>query len=134
MERYRTPFGDTMSWITGEADTDDAYSIHERIAPPGARSFPHVHSQLAEAFYVVEGRFEFEISGETIEGPPGTFVRAAPGVSHAWLVVGDQPAKALVLFTPSAKRGFFEELDALVAGGAVAPEALNALSEKYGWT
>jgi quercetin dioxygenase-like cupin family protein len=132
--RYRTPFGDTMSWITGEADTSGAYSIHERIAPPGARSFPHVHSHLAEAFYIIEGSFEFNIDGEKVEGTPGTFVRAAPGIEHAWRVVADAPAKALVFFTPSAQRAYFEELDALVAAGPVAPDALAALSEKYGWT
>jgi quercetin dioxygenase-like cupin family protein len=134
MARYRTPFGDTMSWIAGEADTHGAYSIHERIAPPSARSFPHVHSRLAEAFYVIEGTFEFEIGGEKVDGEPGTFVRAAPGMRHAWRVTGDAPAKALVFFTPSATRAYFEELDALVGAGPVAPDALAALSEKYGWT
>ena len=123
-----------MSWITGEADTGGAYSIHERIAPPGTRSVPHVHNRLAEAFYVVEGQFEFEIDGEKIDDPPGNFVRAAPGVQHAWRVAGDDSAKALVFFTPSATRAYFEELDALVAAGPVAPDALTALSEKYGWT
>lgn len=135
MERYRTPFGDTMSWITGEDDTGRAYSVHERNAPPGARSTPHRHSRLTEAFYVLEGAFEFTIGGERIEGQAGTFVQAAPGVEHAWRVVGAAPAKALVLFTPSAERAYFAEVDGLVrSDGPVDAAALLALSQKYGWT
>jgi quercetin dioxygenase-like cupin family protein len=102
MRRYRTPFGDTMSWITGGDDTGGSYSLHERIAPTGARSTPHIHTRLTEAFYVLDGEFEFEIDGERIEGAPGVFIQASPGVTHAWHVVGGREAKALVMFRPSA--------------------------------
>lgn len=135
MKTYRTAFGDTMSWIIGDAETNGAYSIHHRVAPPGARSSAHVHSRLTEAFYVLSGDFEFVVGGETIAGKPGVFAQATPGVEHAWRVVGEDPGLALVIFTPSARKAFFEELDTLVAAGPpVDTKALLALSEKYGWT
>jgi quercetin dioxygenase-like cupin family protein len=134
MRRYRTPFDDTMSWITGGDDTGGAYSLHERIAPPGARSTPHIHSRLTEAFYVLEGAFEFEIDGERIGGAPGVFIQASPGVTHAWRVVGEAAARAIVMFRPSAEEAYFAELDAMVSAGPIDPAALRRLSDRYGWT
>lgn len=134
MERYRTPFGDTMSWITGGADTSGAYSLHERIAPAGARSTPHRHGRLTEVFYVLGGAFEFEIDGDRLEGIPGLFVQALPGVTHSWRVIGDTEAKAIVMFRPSAERAYFEELDAMVGAGPIGPAALRDLADRYGWT
>jgi quercetin dioxygenase-like cupin family protein len=133
---HATPYGDTVRWITGESATGDAYSLHERIAPPGAASTAHSHSKLIESFYVLEGRFAFEIGGESIDGPPGAFVSASRGVSHAWRVAGDAPARALIIFAPSAKHAYFEELDAIVrAAEGAQPDAgkLLDLAKRYEW-
>lgn len=40
MKRYRTPYGDEMTWITGEDDAGGSYCLLERFAPPGAHSMP----------------------------------------------------------------------------------------------
>ena len=132
---YRTPFGDTMWWRAGAGETDGAYSLHERIAPPESASFPHVHSRMSEAFYVLSGRFSFTIGEREVDAPAGAYVIAPPGVRHAWRVVGDDEARALVIFAPAVTRAYFEELDALMAagGGRPDPEALAELSRKHGW-
>ncbi len=125
-----------MTWVAGEDATNGAYSLHERTAPPGARSTPHIHHQLAESFYVVEGAFTFIVAGETIEATAGTFVTARPGDEHSWRVTGDAVARALVIFAPSVKRAYFEELDAIIrqSDGQPNPKSLLELAERYGWT
>jgi quercetin dioxygenase-like cupin family protein len=133
---HATPYGDTVRWITGEGQTGGAYSMHERIAPPGSRSVAHSHSKLVESFYVLEGEFAFEIGGEARTGAPGSFVSAARRVEHAWSVAGDAPARALILFAPSAKLAYFEELDALVRsapGGRPDGAQLLELMRRYDW-
>lgn len=132
---YRTPFGDTMRWVAGEDATAGAYSIHERIAPAGSASFPHIHSRMSEAFYVVSGRVTFTINDRAIDAGPGDFAIALPGQRHAWAVAGDEEARVLVLFAPSAGRAYFEEMHSLVDGGVGRPSAedLAALSKKHGW-
>jgi quercetin dioxygenase-like cupin family protein len=110
--------------------------MHERIAPPGSRSTAHSHSHLVESFYVLEGEFVFEIGNEPRDGSPGSFVSAPRGVEHAWRVVGDAPGRALILFAPSAKRAYFEELDALVRsapGGRPDGAQLRDLARRYDW-
>jgi quercetin dioxygenase-like cupin family protein len=122
--RLATPFGDTVRWITGEHDTAGAYSLHERIAPPGAASTVHSHSKLIESFYVLEGTFAFEINGESVSGTRGAFVSAPRGAAHAWRVIGSTPARALIIFAPSAKLAYFEEVDAIMrAANGGTPDA-----------
>lgn len=132
MQRYRTPFGDTVAWITGGDATGGAYCVLDRDAPSGARSPGHVHHAAAEAFYVLDGAFEFEIDGEMRTCMPGDFVRAAPGVRHGWRVVGDKPGRALLIFTPSIDERYFSGADALVERGGDFARELTALAEEYG--
>jgi quercetin dioxygenase-like cupin family protein len=133
---HATPYGDTVRWVIGDDETAGAYSLHERIAPPGARSTAHSHSKLIESFYVLEGCFEFVIGGERIDATPGTFASAQRGVSHEWRVVGGESARALILFSPSAKLAYFEEVDAVVraaAGARPDPDKLLELAKRYDW-
>lgn len=134
---HLSPVGDTLVWKTGEEDTGGAYSLHERSAPPGTRSVPHVHHDLVEAFYVLEGAFDFTIGGRAVSGAPGTFVLVPRGVAHGWIVRGDAPARALVLFTPSAHRAFFEGLAELARDAGPKgpdPQGVLELSREHGWT
>ena len=135
---HRTPFGDSLRWITGEEATRGAYSLHERTAPPGAASVPHIHSRVSEAFYVLEGEFTFELDGRTVNAGPGDYVHAPASVSHAWRVTSSgDPARALVLFAPSVPLAFFEEIDAVMQETADARPDLRrlaAINQKYGLT
>jgi len=130
---HRTPFGDELVWKAGEAATGGQFSVQERTAPPGARSVPHVHHHLVEAFYVLEGSCAFVVGEETVAAEAGTFVLAPKGTRHGWSVEGATPVRMLVFFTPSAKLAFFEEQEALVQSGGDAA-ALRALAETYDWT
>jgi quercetin dioxygenase-like cupin family protein len=130
---HRTPYGDTLVWKAGEADTDGGFSLHERAAPPGARSTPHKHHELVEAFYMLEGECEFIIGDRTRRGGAGTFVLAPKATLHGWSVIGDTAAKMLVFFAPSAQLAFFEEQQALLQSGGDAA-AMRELAERFHWT
>jgi quercetin dioxygenase-like cupin family protein len=130
---HRTPFGDSLTWKAGEADTDGHFSVHERTAPPGSRSTPHRHHELVEAFYMLEGECEFVIGDRTLRGGAGTFVLAPKATLHGWAVVGEAPVKMLVFFAPSAQLAFFDEQQALLDGGA-GTDAMRALAERFHWT
>ena len=130
---HRTPFGDTLAWKAGEADTNGHFSVHERLAPPGSRSTPHVHHELVEAFYMLHGECEFVIGERTVRGGAGTFVLAPKATLHGWAVVGETPARMLVLFAPSAQLAFFDEQQAILDAGADVG-AMRTLAEKFHWT
>jgi len=133
---HHSPFGDSLRWITGDEATKGAYSLHERTAPPGAASVPHIHSRLSEAFYVLEGEFTFELDGGcTVTAGAGDYVQAPAGAKHAWRVTSEEAARALVLFAPSVPLAFFEEIDGAMRetpGARPDLRRLAAINEKYG--
>lgn len=131
---HSTPFGDTLRWLAGEAETGGGYSLHDRIAPPGSRSTPHVHRRVSEAFYVIDGELEFEVGGHTLSCSAGSFVLAPPNVSHAWRNNNDRDAHVLVFFSPPVAFGYFEDLDRLTKSGEARsnPAAIAALAARYG--
>lgn len=130
----RTPFGDTLRFLVGADETRGGYSLHDRTAPPGSRSTPHVHNRVSEAFYVIDGALELEVGSHSLTGVAGTFVLAPPGVMHAWRNPGENDARILVIFSPPVAYEYFEELDRLTAanGGRADPAAITALAQRYG--
>lgn len=44
----------------------------------------HIHRKHVDSFYVLEGELEFELDGERVGAPAGTYVAAEPGVVHTF--------------------------------------------------
>lgn len=134
--QLRSPLGDLIDFKAGEADTGGAFSLHERVAPPGARSAMHVHRRVIEAFYVIDGVLEMRVGDESFVADAGTFVMVPRGVRHAWRNVSESDACVLVIFSPSGERAYFEKLDEITraAGdGDVDMQQVIDLSKRYGW-
>lgn len=133
-EPYRTPFGDTVTWLIGEKDTGGAYALMERFAPPGARSVPHAHKRI-EAFYVTDGEFDLTVGDRTVRGGAGTMIVAAERELHGWATVGDRPGRMMILLSPSPPRAYYRDLDALVRSWGDKPPDFRAvidLSKQHG--
>lgn len=120
-------------------ETLGAYSFSEFVMQPGTGPAPHRHSREDEAFYVLEGQFEFKVGerGErVIAAGPGSVVFAPRGVPHAFKNVGTTPAKGLVVISPAGLEQFFGERRALEKEipktDAIYAARLKALEEKFG--
>jgi quercetin dioxygenase-like cupin family protein len=71
---------------------------------------PHFHRHHSDAFHVLEGLLVFEIGGERVEAPPGTFVLVPAGIVHTFRNEGPGAARFLNFHAPSG--GFHEYLRA----------------------
>jgi quercetin dioxygenase-like cupin family protein len=69
---------------------------------------PHSHADHVDAFYVLEGRVEFDVGDEQRVAGPGTFVAAPPGAVHGFSVGGADPIRLLNLHAPPG--GFLDRL------------------------
>lgn len=119
------------------AETAGTFSLWEDIIPPGAGAPPHTHSREDEAFYVLSGELLIEFEGEPAPRRvgPGCFFFGARRRRHGYRNVGDQPARMLVLCTPSCGLDqMFGELDAATAEGMPEIDKLAAICAKYGVT
>jgi quercetin dioxygenase-like cupin family protein len=103
---------------TGE-DTNGAFVIAEHSAGPEGPP-PHVH-QADEAFYVLEGTWEFSLAGRVFSAGPGDFVLLPKGVVHTHRAAGGGRAKALAIQTPAGVERFIAEAGRPAADRAVPP-------------
>ena len=76
----------------------------------------HLQRDDAEAFYVLEGHFDFMLAGQTVRSGPGSFHYVPRGVPHGFANNGDAPARMLIINLP----GGLHETFFLEAGDAVA--------------
>lgn len=60
----------------------------------------HVHFAQDEWFYVIKGKFAFEIGGHTSVLGQGDTLFAPRGISHGWAHVGDESGTLLTLVSP----------------------------------
>jgi len=118
-------------------ETAGSFSLWEDVVPPGAGVPPHTHAHEDEAFYILNGELLIEFEGEPAPQRvgPGGFFFGARHKRHAYRNVSDQPARMLVLCTPSCGLDqMFAELEAATAAGMTAIETLAAITAKYGVT
>jgi mannose-6-phosphate isomerase-like protein (cupin superfamily) len=93
------------------AETDDAFFLSETTVEPGFAGPPlHVHRKLTDMFDVLEGVLTFRIGDDTVEGPPGTFVCAPPGVPHTFSNPNSEPVRFLNLNVPGGFEVYMREL------------------------
>lgn len=96
----------------GGQETGGTFSLVEHVvAPlPAIGAPPHIHRREDEAWYVLEGRLEFQIDGQSVEAGPGSVVIARKGQPHSFNNPGPEPARVLVMLWPSGFENFFFEL------------------------
>ncbi|MBC5815812.1 MAG: cupin domain-containing protein [Candidatus Eremiobacteraeota bacterium] len=106
-------------------------TVLEDVIPPQAGPPLHVHSRENEAYYVLEGEFEFTCGSDMVRGGPGTFVHSPRGIPHRYQNVGAVPGRLLISFTPAGIEAFFRELG---DEKALNPQRMAEIMGKHGIT
>ena len=133
--------GEVVTYKITSERTGGAYSLFEVVSEPGGGPPPHVQHREDEAFYVLEGEYEFLDDGHTIRLGTGSLVYVPKGNLHTHKNVGDKPARMLVSQTPGGlHERFLEELGEPATDGATPPVPegppelgrIEAVAMKYG--
>jgi quercetin dioxygenase-like cupin family protein len=132
--------GDRYRYLLTGDQTAGTCFMFEAYVPAGNGPPPHLHRREDEAFYVVEGEFEFTVNGEPIRMGAGGFLRSPRGEPHYFKNVGSTPGKLIITLTPAGLEHFFTEVGTKLAHGNDAPvaptaqdiEKLVRTSSKYG--
>jgi quercetin dioxygenase-like cupin family protein len=91
-------------------------TVIEFIAAPGFSTGDHVHSEIEENFYVVDGEFKLRCGEWTGRAGPGSFLRIPPRVAHGFGNLGSAPATLLLIISPAGvHEEYFRELAAILA-------------------
>lgn len=102
----------------------------DRLEPGGGVPL-HVHLDLDEVFYVLEGEFRFGLADETFTARPGDFLFAAKGTPHGFRCVGESAGCFLNVCTPGGFREFVEAALELHRSGTAGPEDFAELGRRF---
>ncbi len=91
--------GSTHVRASGQS-TGGALFMVEQQAEPGVGSPYHVHHDEDEYFYILEGRVRFVSGGQQWIAEAGTFAFLPRDIPHGFEVLGDTPARFLLMTTP----------------------------------
>src|SRR5271169_5871747 len=115
-------------------DTADSVMLFEETAPPGTKSWFHLHRDSDEIAYVLSGEVTFLIGGEVTVGRPGACAFMPRGVPHAWKSIGPETARVLFLCTPAKAGGSIEEQHRTERTLASMTESERAeMLRRHGW-
>ena len=122
--------GGVHTWKVRESQTNGAFLLFEDRMTQGKLTPLHIHPDCAEAFYVLEGEYLMYVGERQQRCPPGTFVYVPRDTPHTFKVISPGPGRKLVLFSPAAMLGYFEELCAAQAAGEPTVELLEAIGRR----
>ncbi len=100
---------DLITFKATGASTGGAYALFDSLVLPGGGPPPHIHTREDEAFYVLEGNFEFLAGERWIGASPGSYVHIPRGSLHTLRNAGDEVGRLLTLVVPAGLERFFEE-------------------------
>jgi quercetin dioxygenase-like cupin family protein len=123
----------TVMRSTGE-NTNGAFGLMEHWSmPPGFASPYHLHHLEDEAFYVLEGEIAFVCDGKWLRAEAGTYVFGPREIPHGFKVVGNAPARMLLLCAPAGFEHFVLEMSEPDAAPSAPPDMakLMTLAAKY---
>ncbi len=109
----------------GGDDTAGRFLLAESTLEPGFPGPPpHVHDELHDMFYVLEGTLTLRYGEDEIAAPPGTFACIPPGTVHTFSNPGDEPVRLLNLMAPGGFEQYLKE-------AAAAPDRMTEIASKY---
>ena len=127
------PGGGKSVWFNGGLvtfyalgeDTGGAFTLFEEAIAPQDKALPHLHHEEDQAFYILEGNYEFVCDGRAFAAGAGSFVYVPRGAVHSYENVGTKPGRILILSTPAGgtERIFFELGESVTESSTPPPAA-----------
>jgi quercetin dioxygenase-like cupin family protein len=125
------PAGGPLTFKARAEQTGGTLTLFENVIAPGDGPPLHTHAAEDESWYVLAGELRFRLGDELARAPAGSFVFVPRGTPHCFQNVGEEPARIIVIFTPSGMERFFDRF-ATLPDGPVEPAAFGTLGAEVG--
>jgi quercetin dioxygenase-like cupin family protein len=90
-----------LAFKRNDTDGEGSYSMFESLEQPGGSVMLHRHPTFQETFIVLEGDFEFEVSGERRSLSKGDMLVIPRGAPHGFTCTSAEPGRMLTISTPA---------------------------------
>ncbi len=111
--------------------TEGRFTYIDEVWFPGFKVGPHFHHSHAETFYVLSGRVEWTVNGETHQMGTGDLVYIPPDTVHSTKVIGDENVRTLMIFQPGGHEIHLEDEQKYTAEQRATPEILELLRSRH---
>ena len=91
---------------------------------------PHIHREMEESFYVLDGEFTFAVGEQEIPAGPGSYILVPRGTRHA-ITAGAEGGRFLTLMVPGGLEEMFFELAGLPSDSITDPAVRAAISARH---
>ena len=120
-----------MRVLAGGDVTGKAFTLAEFSGTgSGAWTVPHLHREMEESFYVLDGSFTFTVGGRAIEARSGVYILVPRGTAHT-ITAAEGGGRFLTLMVPGGLEEMFFELGLLPPNAIRDPAARAAISARY---
>ena len=133
-EGERHPLGpgsSTTLKATADATAGRFFLSENDVAPGFPGPPPHVHDELVDSFYVLEGTLTVIVGHEEFELGPGGFACAQPGTRHTFANRSESRVRFLNINAPGGFEHYMRELAAAASVGALTSERLGEIASRY---
>jgi quercetin dioxygenase-like cupin family protein len=114
--------GTLITFRATAVETEGLLSLVDTTTAPGQGTPPHLQRDDAEAFYVLEGEYEFILGEQSVTRGPSSFIFVPRGTPHGFRNAGSSPARMLIINLPGGlHENFFAEAGEPVADASVFP-------------
>jgi quercetin dioxygenase-like cupin family protein len=124
---WNFPESQLLALITGQ-QTEGKLAVFEQTMVPNGVVPLHINHREDESFYLVEGKYLFEVSGMLDELGPASHVFVPRGIPHRFRCM--ERGKMLIVCQPAGIESAFDELTSLRP--PVEPLTYAAVCQKYG--
>jgi quercetin dioxygenase-like cupin family protein len=123
--------GLTLRVCIAPGQSDGMLTAIETTNAPGFGPPLHRHPET-EVFYVLEGRYLFEVDGRRLIAETGDVITVPGGAAHAFVNITDAPARQYIQILPGLDASaFFLGLGDVMRTGKLDRQALNAFGAKW---
>lgn len=116
--------------IASAGQTGGGFAMLEFKGGEGPWTVPHIHREMEESFYILDGEFVFTIDEVPTPAGAGTFLLVPRGTSHV-LAAGAGGGRLLTFAVPGGLEEMFLELSELGPGAIVDPAVRAAVAARY---
>jgi len=120
---------DTMTLKADATTSDDSFVVLETTMSPGGFVPPlHLHREMAECIYVLEGRLDVRVGDERRIAVAGAFIGIPAGTPHTMQPAGEEQVRTLMLLSnPTRAMQMGQAIAQAFASGLPDPETVGAV-------
>ena len=98
--------------LADQQSTRGRLTLIESRVGPGDTTPAHVHAEMDEAFYVLEGSYTVRCGEDTFTAEAGSFVYLPHGLPHSY-EAGAQGGRKLIFGLPAGLEDFFRDMETM---------------------